>query len=177
MFHIPSTRILPVTSPPSSPPLPSPGERLRSWWTRLAPLPGGRRLFSWLLGRMVPYTGTVRPRVLELRPGYARIAMADRRRVRNHLNSVHAVALANLAEVTSGLAMTLALPRGTRAIPTALSITYLKKARGLLTAEARCEPPAASGERDYDLESVITDAAGDVVARAAVRWRVGPMPR
>lgn len=154
--------------------MPSPGQRLRAAWDRLSPKPGGRWLFSRLLGRMVPYTGTIRPYVAELRPGYARVVLRDRRRVRNHLHSVHAVALLNLAEVTSGLAMTLALPPGVRGIVTRLSMDYLKKARGTLTGEATVPPIETSAEGEHEFESVITDAAGDVVARATARWLIGP---
>ncbi len=147
---------------------------VRPLWDRLAHRPGGRRLFSLLLGRMAPYSGSISPRVEELRPGYARVAMRDRRAVRNHLRSVHAVALLNLAELASGLALNYALPDDARAILTGLSMEYLKKARGRLTAEAEVEVPRTNEEREYELESVIRDGAGEVVARARARWRVGP---
>ena len=148
----------------------APGASVAIWWKRLSRLPFGRALFSWMIGRTAPYTGTIRARVLELGPGYSRWQMQERRRIRNHLNSVHAVALVNLAEVTSGTAMLTALPPGTRGIVTGLSIQYLKKARGTLIAECRCEVPVVSGDTRYSVHAEVQDEAGDVVARATVEW-------
>ena len=127
-----------------------------------------------MLGRMVPYTGALGARVQELEPGYARITLRDRRGVRNHLGSIHAVALANLAEVTSGLAMLTSLPDDARGIVVHLGIEYLKKARGTLTAECRCLPPS-SREETVTLTTDVMNAAREVVARAEVRWLIRPI--
>ena len=151
----------------------APGQRLRTAWRRLSPLPGGKWLFSRLLGWMAPYSGTIGARVEQLEPGHARVALADRRRVRNHLDSIHAVALVNLAEQASGLAVLMGLPPDTRGILTGLSITYLKKARGRLVAECRCAVPSVTGSTDYEAVATITDSSGDVVAQAVARWRLG----
>lgn len=153
--------------------VPAPGQRLQTAWRRLAPYPGGKWLFSRLLGRIAPYSGSIGARVEQLEPGYARVALADRRRVRNHLDCIHAVALVNLAEQASGLAVLMGLPPEVRGILAGLSITYLKKARGRLVAECRCAIPTVSGNVDYEAVATITDAAGDVVARAVARWRLG----
>jgi uncharacterized protein (TIGR00369 family) len=127
-----------------------------------------------MLGRMVPYTGALGARVDALEPGFARVTLRDRRGVRNHLGSVHAVALANLAEVTSGLAMLTALPDDARGIVVHLGVEYLKKARGTLTAECRC--PAPSGvEETVTVTADVMNAAREVVARARVQWLIRPV--
>ena len=152
------------------------GAGLLRLWTRLAPLPGGRRLFSRLLGLGVPYTGTIAPRVVELRPGYARVEMRDKRRVRNHLGSIHAIALANIAEAASGLALMVGLPEQARGILVGFTIEYVKKARGTLVAECACGVPEVREPREEEIEVAVRDAAGDVVARARARWRLAPRP-
>ncbi len=160
-----------MPAPSSSPP---PGERLLSLWRRTRVLPFGAHLFGAVLGRSVPYSGSIRPRVLALEPGFARIAMDDRRGLRNHLHSLHAVALANLGELASGLAMTTVLPAGVRAIVTGIETEYEKKARGTIVAESRVEPPAVTAEVECVVEAALRDAGGDVVARVRARWRLRP---
>ena len=154
----------------------APGERLLGLWRQCARLPLGRALFGWQLGATVPYSGSIGATVLVLEPGYVKLALPDRRRVRNHLGSIHAVALANLGELASGLAMTTALPGNVRGIVLGLDATYTKKARGTLVAEARVRVPDVRGDVDTDVLAEIRDAAGAVVATVRVRWRLGLVP-
>ena len=151
--------------------------RIRRLWDRLSPRPGGKRLFSWLVGRTAPYTGTIGARVEELGEGHARLTLRDRRKIRNHLRSVHAVAQLNLAEAASGLAVTYSMPPHLRGIPVRLEIDYLKKARGTITAVCELPGPIPEPQGDertaYEAPVVLTDPAGDVVARAVARWVIG----
>lgn len=141
-------------------------------WALLSPWPGGRWLFSRLLGYAVPYSGSIGARVVSLAPGQVSVELADRRRVRNHLRSIHAIALANLGEMASGLAMYTRLPDHARGIVTRIDIEYLKKARGLLRADGQCHLPAVNGPLDHQVSADIHDQDGDLVARIRVNWRL-----
>jgi acyl-coenzyme A thioesterase PaaI-like protein len=151
------------------------GDSLQRMWRRLSRLPGGQWMFSFMLGMAAPYTGSIGARVVELRPGYARVTLRDRRKVRNHLSSIHAVALVNLAEAASGLAMMCGLPTDMRGILVGFSIDYVKKARGTLTAECTAPAPEPGVRKEYELEAVVRDEAGDIVATGRPRWLIGPM--
>ena len=150
------------------------GPGLRAQWRRFTALPGGKWLFSMVLGRYVPYTGSIGAIILQLEPGLCVVSLRDRRYVRNHLGSIHAMALANLGEMVTGLALMNSLPDKARGILTGFSVDYLKKARGRLTAECRCEIPVDNTEREYELSGEIRDAQGDTVSIARAHWLVGP---
>ncbi len=152
----------------------SPGEKLNRDWQQLSRWPGGKRLFSWIVGRTAPYTGTVGARITDLSPGYVRVELRDRHRVRNHLNSVHAVALVNLGEVASGLATLSGLPSSVRGIVTGLSAEYLKKARGRLVAECHSRAGEVTERTEHRAEAFIRDEAGDVVAKVTALWLLSP---
>lgn len=155
---------------------PSTVSRLRHIWDLLHNKPGGAWLFSRLLSFMVPYSGTLNAHVLELAPGHAKVRLRDRRKVRNHLNSIHAIALANLGELASGLAVIMSLPDNTRGIVTGLNIEYIKKARGELMAEGRCSLPEITEDIETIATAEIKDRDQDLVAKVTVDWRVGPVP-
>ena len=101
----------------------SPAARVLSTWTRLSKKPAGKWLFGRIVARAIPYTGSVHPDVQEVRSGYARVLLHDRRRVRNHLNSIHAIALTNVGEFTGGLAMTATLPVSCAVVTRPLTLT------------------------------------------------------
>lgn len=147
---------------------------VRSLWDKLEGIPGGKAIFSKLIGRAAPYTGSINAKVQELKPGYSRITLADKPSLRNHLECVHAVALVNLAEVTGNLALSYSLPNDARFIVAGISIEYLKKSRGSITGI--CESPLiTSSERmEYQVPVVMQDASGSTVATANLKTLVGP---
>lgn len=148
---------------------------LQQAWSIMESLPGGRKLFGKVVGQLVPYSGSVSPEILELKPGRAAVAMTDRRRIRNHLGSAHALAIANLGEMACGLALNIGLPKGYGAILKRIQIEYLRKARGRIVAQCDLDEIAFAGDTVVKASSVVTDGSGTVVARAETEWKVGPL--
>lgn len=150
------------------------GNFIRESWDRLEGLPGGKRIFSGMVGLAAPYTGSIGAQVVELSPGHAKVLMKDRRGLRNHLNSIHAIALVNLAELAGNVALAYSLPDDGRFIVAGLSIEYLKKARGTITATTTCPVPETSERRELDVPVELRDDSGDLVAKATLRSLIGP---
>lgn len=144
------------------------------YWKKFSKYPGGKLIFGWLLGFYIPYSGSITAEILELEQGYAKVLMRDRRRLRNHLHSLHAAALMNFAELTSGLAFISGLGEKMQGIVTNFEMEYLKKGRGDLIAECKSEFVGVQQEQKCLVEAIIRDHTQDIVARGKATWLVRP---
>jgi acyl-coenzyme A thioesterase PaaI-like protein len=137
-------------------------------------LPFGGRLFSLFLGWYAPYSGSIGARVEALGVGEVEVSLLDRRKVRNHLKSVHAIASINLGEIVTRLAVLTAITDDMRGIVLGLRSEYKKKARGTLTATAFFElPEKMEDNTPFEVSCEIKDITGDVVATVTANWLLG----
>lgn len=148
--------------------------RVLSLWTSLAGKPLGKVLFSKIICWKAPYFGTIAPRFEELRPGYARVSMRKRRAIQNHIQTVHAIAMCNLAELGAGTMMEASLPTSMRWLPKGMSIQYLKKAETDVTAECTASDTAQGPARDVIVSVDLRDKGGNTVAHAEIAMYVSP---
>ncbi len=148
-------------------------------YRRLAALPAGRWMFSRLVCWTAPYFGSIRPRVIELEPDRCVIEIPHRRSVQNHIGTVHAIALCNLAEMVAGLLSEASLPTSMRWIPKGMEVEYLAKASGRMRATGTPAVAAVHAEHGYELpiKVSVTDPGGVEVFRANIRMWATPRPK
>lgn len=145
---------------------------------KLASVPGGKTAFSKAVCLKAPYFGSIDPVIDELRPGYCRVHVKDRRAIRNHLGTVHAIAMCNMAELAGGMLTDVTIPVSHRWIPKGMTVEYRAKARGDLHAIATLDPlPAFDDGLDLPVTVNILDRAGTTVMCAVITMRVTPKPR
>lgn len=118
-------------------------------YRRAVRLPQGARIFSWLFCLKAPYVATVRPVFVDLRPNYAELTIRNRRRVRNHIKTVHVIAICNGLEAAMGALAEATVPRDKRWIPQGMDVSYTAKAVTDITCIAETDPSAwTSGDPD-----------------------------
>jgi acyl-coenzyme A thioesterase PaaI-like protein len=147
---------------------------IRGMWDKLHALPGGTRAFSRAIGFAAPYTQTIDAHVVALEPGRSEVTMRDRRAVRNHIDCVHAVALANLVELAGNVAVAYSLPDDGRFIVAKMCVEYKAKARGELRAIGTCPLALTSERREVEVHVSILDAKDEEVTHGVLTTLIGP---
>jgi len=142
-------------------------------WRRLSSLPGGRWLFARAVCHKAPYFATIRPTIVELRAGRCEVRVRKRRAIENHLGTVHAIAICNMAELAAGLVTDVTIPLTHRWIPKAMSVEYLRKAGTDLRAVAELDLlPALGRQAEVPVHVTAFDTGGEAVFRAEIRMWV-----
>lgn len=142
---------------------------------RVAALPAGKRIFSRGLCFKAPYFSSIRPLVSELQPGLCEVRMKKRRAVTNHIGTVHAIAMCNMAELSGGLVTDVTIPTTHRWIPKCMTVEYLRKAESDLVAVARPEGVADPNQgAEYPVTVEVRNTAGELVFRARITMWVSP---
>jgi acyl-coenzyme A thioesterase PaaI-like protein len=148
-------------------------------YNRFSRWPLGQWLFSRAVCFKAPYFATIAPTIVRLEPGHCEAVMGDRRRVHNHIGTVHAIALCNLAELVAGVLTDASLPDGMRWIPKGMNVHYLKKAQGTQRAVGTFTQPIRAADAGYELPVNVDvyDPAGERVFNAEIRMWVSPKNR
>jgi uncharacterized protein (TIGR00369 family) len=143
-------------------------------WQRCERWPLGKALFSGLICWKAPYFASIRPRFEEFRPGFARVSMRKRRAVTNHIGTVHAIAMCNLAEIAAGTMTEASIPSTMRWLPKGMQVDYLRKAETDVEAVATLADVSEGPARDVPVLVEVKDRAGEVVCRATITMWVSP---
>ena len=149
-----------------------------SLYRQVTRLPRGDRLFSFVFSQKAPYFATVRPRFVALRPDYAELVIPKRRRVHNHLKTVHAIAICNGLEAAMGALAEATIPPGKRWIPKGMEVSYTAKAVSDITCIAETDAAAWTGsDPDVPVRVRALREDGTPVVEGVIRLWVTGKPR
>ncbi|MEE4637668.1 MAG: hotdog fold domain-containing protein, partial [Wenzhouxiangella sp.] len=107
---------------------------------RVTKWPFGDWIFSKLFASKAPYFASIAPRVTQLRPNYCEVRFRKRRKVHNHIKTVHVIAISNALEMAMGALAEASIPGHLRWIPKGMTLAYTAKANSDIRAVAETNP-------------------------------------
>ncbi len=145
-------------------------------YRKLVRWPAGHWLFSRAICFKAPYFASISPRMAMLEPGRCEVIIRHRRGVTNHIGTVHAIALCNMAELAGGMMTEVSIPASMRWIPKGMTVAYLKKATGVMRAVATPAIAIVEAQSGYELpvDVSVVNADGEAVFRASISMWVSP---
>lgn len=157
--------------------------QLENLWKSTTNLPvigkiAGKKIFSVAFSQKAPYFGSIRPTVTELRPNHAEVVIRDRRRVHNHIGTVHAIALCNGLEMAMGALAEVTVPADKRWIPKGMEVSYTAKASSDITCYAEtAQEQWDTADGDLPVKVWGTRDDGTVVIEGVINLWVTPKKR
>jgi acyl-coenzyme A thioesterase PaaI-like protein len=144
--------------------------------------PFQKKAVTLALGRTVKFVGTARLEVDELSESRAVVSVKNRKRVQNHIGSVHAMAMGLIAESATGFVVGMNVPDTAVPVIKSVKIEYLRRATGDMRAEATLtdaqrEMIASQEKGEVLVECHVTDETGIEPIRCEMVWAWVPKKR
>ena len=132
-------------------------------------------VISKIFGKVVPYVGTSGLLYEEITPERVVVSIKNQRKVQNHINNVHAAAMALLAETATGFVVGMNLPDDKLPLIKSLKVNYHKRTQGDMRAVATLTPEdIARIEREPKGEVLVpvtvTDESGGEPIKCEMLW-------
>lgn len=146
------------------------------------PAPLRARARSFVLGRAVPFVGTAGLHVEEMTDRRVVVSLRNRRRVRNHIGTVHAAAIALLAETASGFVVGMNVPDDRVPVIKTLRVDFLKRVKGAMRAvaeltDAQREVILREEKGETQVTVTVTDGEGKAPVQCTMIWAWTPKRR
>lgn len=130
--------------------------------------PMGNKLFSLAICRMAPYFGSVSPLITDLRPHRCECIIKKRRKVENHIRTMHVIAICNGLEIAMGAMAEASIPAHLRWIPKGMTLDYTAKAGSDIRCVAEVSPEAWQ-PGDMDVAVTAYDSNDVVVVKGSIK--------
>jgi len=137
---------------------------------------------TFFFRRAIRFTGTAGCDVLELSERRSVVVLRNRRRVQNHIGSVHAVATILIAESATGYLVGMNVPDTSVPVIKSIRADYVKRAAGDMRAvaeltEAQVHAMRTEEKGETAVKVTITDGAGNEPVVAELVWAWTPKRR
>ena len=158
--------------------------RLQRSLMRLDEAPAFLRGFvqNLILRRAVPFTGTAGLQYVEMTPQRVEVAVANQRRVQNHIHGVHAAAMTLLAETATGMVVGMNVRDDCLPLAKELKVAFKKRAQGALCAVATLTDDQRalmqqSDKGEVQVQVTVTDETGAEPVQCEFTWAWIPSSR
>jgi acyl-coenzyme A thioesterase PaaI-like protein len=125
-------------------------------------------VISKILGKVVPYVGTSGLIYEEITSERVIVSIRNQKKVQNHINGVHAAAMALLAETATGFVVGINLPDDKLPLIKSLKVDYHKRTKGDMRAVATLDAA--------DIARIHSEPKGEILVPVTVTDESGNEP-
>jgi len=141
-----------------------------------------RYALTFAIGYIVKIMSTTGIKVQELDQSHTELKLNNRKKVRNHIGGIAAAAMVLMAEIASGLMMSMNIPDSSVPVLQSMSFKFLKRAQGAMKATADLSSEQVHYIQTTDNGSTIvkvklTDETGSIPVDCEMKWAWKPKRR